>query len=262
MRPFVIIMAICLSLGAFAVLPGVAQADDDSASPAVIAFDLIRKGDRIGTHEIRFTREDDELHVAVDIAIKVRFLFLTAFSYEHRLRETWRDGRLVALEATTIQNGDDARVTGRAVGGVFEITAADGAVARLPADVLPTTYWHPRTRSAETLINTQTGEAMNVTIQPADVKTGLEAPWGEVEARRYDVSARRDWSLWYDSAGCLMSVSFAGKDGTEIAYRLTRHIDLQTTAWIANEPLLKHFATSPSLGRPADSRPAHRDGAT
>lgn len=259
LRPFVILMLLL----ALAVLDAMAPAAAQKAEPqpAEIEFDLIRKGSDIGTHQIRFTREGDALHVAIDIDIKVKFLFFTAFSYEHKVRETWRDGRLVALETTTVRNGDEARVTGRAVGQVFEVTASDGAVKRLPADVLVTTYWHPRTRSADMLINSQTGEAMDVTIRPADRMIGLEAPWGEVEARRFDVSAQRDWSLWYDPAGCLMSVSFTGKDGTEISYRLTRHIDPGTAKWIADEPLLEHFATSPTLNRPAHSQQARKDGA-
>jgi len=253
------ITAFCLSFaGVLAGSAASAEAGDSKA--AEIAFELTRKGDRIGTHRIAFTREDGALKVAVDIDIKVKFLVFTAFSYEHRVRETWRDGRLVALEATTVQNGEESRIDGRALGDVFEMTAADGSVSRLPADVLATTYWHPRTRSADRLINTQTGEVMDVTVQPADSAVELAAPWGEVDARRFDVSARRDWSLWYDPAGCLMGVSFTGKDGTEISYRLTRHIDPQAADWIAEEPLLSHFATSPTLNRPAHSQQAHRDG--
>lgn len=262
LRPLLIIMAICLSPTGIAASHSAAWAEDTASPPAVIAFDLIRKDDRIGTHRIRFTREGDALHVAIDVDIKVKFLFFTAFTYEHRVRETWRDGRLVALETTTVRNGDEARVTGRAVGQMFEVTAADGAVKRLPADILPTTYWHPRTRSADMLINSQTGEAMDVTIRPADTAIGLGPPWGEVEARRFDISGQRDWSLWYDPAGCLLSVSFTGKDGSVISYRLTRHIDPQATDWIADAPLLEHFATSPALNRPAHSQQAHRDGAS
>ncbi|GAK34901.1 hypothetical protein JCM17846_00350 [Iodidimonas nitroreducens] len=227
--------------------------DDRSAIPAQIAFDIIRKGDRIGEHIIAFTPTEQGLQVDVDIRIKVKFLFITAYSYHHQIREHWVGDRLQSYATRTRDNGKDLDAHGQIMGDDFELTDATGAVHRVPHNTLLTSYWHPDTRTASRLINSQTGAPMDVRLVPVQKDDPLIAPWGEVRADKLRVEADRQWYLWIDSMGCLFDIAFTGKDGTEIRYELKRHLDPQTAPWINDAPLLSPYVNNPMLARQQSS---------
>lgn len=229
-----------------------------------IAFEVFRNGDEFGQHRIAFSRKDDSLVVTVDIALKVKFAFFTVWSYDHQARSEWRDGRLYRLETKTDSNGKKRQVTGEATAEGFAVTDAEGRQTVLSADIVPTTYWHPQTRNQSQLLNTQTGNVLAVTIRPAETLDEIQTPWGsKVEARRHKIDAAIDWSVWYDGAGCLMSLFFvAEKDGSKIDYKLRRHLNPETAAWLKDEPLLTAYVNSPSLQRGRDvAQAASDDGA-
>ncbi|MCM0020859.1 MAG: DUF6134 family protein, partial [Tagaea sp.] len=71
------------------------------AQSRTLEFDVLREGSPIGTHRVTIDRRDDEVRVEIAIDMAVRFAFLTVYRYTHRSRETWREGRLVALDAQT-----------------------------------------------------------------------------------------------------------------------------------------------------------------
>jgi len=216
----------------------------------MIGFDVYRKGERIGRHEIAFRQADDALRVEVSIDLSITFLFFTAYSYEHRVVETWRDGGLVALQSRTDNNGEPMEVEAKAAGDRLDVIPAIGASYVLNDPILPTTYWHPRTQQAERLLNTQTGETMDVTIAAKGEREMRSTPWGPVEVQQYLVEAARDWSIWYDPAGCLAGIAFTDKRGAPIEYRLTDYPNPDVHSWIAETPLLSHFAGC-AIGKPS-----------
>jgi len=208
----------------------------DKDGGATLGFDVYREGERIGRHEITFTPAGETLRVDVAIDLRISFLFFTAYSYEHRVEEVWRDGRLIAMSSSTDNNGEPLQVSARAVEGGLKVMPAEGQAYLVAEPILPTTYWHPRTLEADRLLNTQTGEAMDVAVRSIGDREQVDTPWGPVAAQQYLVEAARDWSLWYDPAGCLAGVAFADKRGTEIEYRLTDYIAPEGFAGMSEVP--------------------------
>ena len=180
---------------------------------AALAFEVVRSGKPMGRHTITVTRSDDEVIADIAIDLEVKFAFVTLYRYEHRNRERWRGGRLVSIETRTDNDGKRLTVSGRATDEGFVVTDSDGRERVHDPDILPTSYWDPRTRDATRLLNTQTGAIANVTIAPASTDAA-DAP-----GTHYVVSGDLDLNLWYDD-GCLTKLSFrAPKDNSLIDYR-------------------------------------------
>ena len=188
-----------------------------------IAFEVLRDGSPIGSHTISFHQQDERLIVDIEIGLEVKFAFFTLFDYQHRNREVWENGRLVSIDTQTDDNGERHEVSGRAMGDGFLVSGKEEQVL-LPADVIPTSYWNPATRDAKALLNTQTGELIDVEVTPKYTQA-VEMPWGESKGQLHRISGDLEVDLWYDPAGCLLKMSFkAPGDGSTINYRANYHM--------------------------------------
>lgn len=158
------------SLAAALVL-GVAVADT-AAAQAPARFSIIRDGDApIGHHSVSFTRDDDGNTVAhVDVEIRVRVAFVTVFRYSHHSREVWRDGRLIALDSRTDNDGRRMSVRARATPAGIEVEGSAGRFLA-PADIRPTSWWRADTVRQRQLLDSQDGRILTVTVAPAGTAT-------------------------------------------------------------------------------------------
>ncbi len=188
-----------------AALPGAEQ----------IAFEVLRDGGSIGHHRVSFRRESGDLHVEIDIRLEVKLLFLTVFRYRHRNNEVWRDGRLVAIDTETDDDGEAFWLRGRAMKYGFVVEGSSGRFLA-PADVMPTSYWNPRTVERTRLLDTQRGRLIRVEIAPSGLET-IAMAGRPVEARRYKVTGDLTLDLWYTAAGEWAKTTFEAR-GAEVAY--------------------------------------------
>ena len=97
-------------IAAAAIRPARAAA----AVPADMLFDVSRKGDRIGTHAIRFTQDGGGLRVASQLDLTVKMAFITVYRYEQTGQDDWQDGALVRTSIRTIDDGKDTLVVAEA----------------------------------------------------------------------------------------------------------------------------------------------------
>jgi hypothetical protein len=184
-----------------------------------LVFDIVREGTKIGTHRFSFRRDGGRVDVAIDIDIKVKLLLLTVFAYHHNNRETWEDGRLVRLATRTNDDGETMQVDGQLTAAGFKVSGKAGEEVLAPP-VVPTSYWRTAdTVRARRMLNTQTGEVMNVTITPG-TETRIRARGETIEARHYVISGDLQLELWYDTDDVLCGLRFRASDGSVIHYAL------------------------------------------
>ena len=190
------------------------------AAPASgrVAFELTRKGSRIGTHVFDFARDGEDLAVGVAIDIRVTVALIPVYRYSHRNRERWRGNRLVAIDTETNDDGDRFFVRGAPGDGGLRVEATSGNHL-LPADIVPTSYWNTRTIGATQLLNTQDGSLARIAVAPRGAER-IETAQGPVEATAYDMSGDLKLQFWYDAAEVLARIRFQAKsDGSVIDYR-------------------------------------------
>lgn len=184
-------------------------------TPEQIAFRVMRDGEPLGRHTLNFRQENDDLHVEIDIALDVKFAFLTLFRYRHQNHETWRDGRLIALETRTDDDGEAFWVRARMTESGLRVESAEGSYTA-PSGIIPTSYWNPATTTQSQLLDTQTGAIRQVQVMPA-AKESVILEGRPAAARKYRMSGDLEMDLWYSDSGSWAKLVFVAR-GAEVEY--------------------------------------------
>jgi hypothetical protein len=183
-----------------------------------LAFDVIRKGSKIGTHNLTFVPEGDRLsvHVAVDLAIGLGPI--TLFRYNHRAIETWRAGKVQAITATTNHDGYRHQLAAiRRDDGLW--VEGDRGSYLAPPDTLPATHWN-RGMLNGPMVNTETGALMHPKVTDRGMETLATTAGSMIRARHFSLSGDIALDTWYDGTPRWVGLAFTGGDGSEVRYRL------------------------------------------
>jgi len=215
------------SLGACLVVSAPSFADNAStgAAPAwkpspgdVIAFDVLRQGNEFGSHVVRFSETSDgSLEVEVDVDLKAGLGPITLFRYELDATETWKDGKLVALEGRVNDDGTREGVRAKSEGNSL-VVDGDGYTGEVAPDILPASHWNVAQTTAQRLLSSENGELIDVTVRSLGRET-IEAGGKSVVANKYLMDSDIDVTLWYDDAGRWLKLAFEAR-GQSIEYVL------------------------------------------
>ena len=186
---------------------------------ADMAFDVLRKGKKVGDQTVSFSRGAvGDLHVKVQFHLEIAILFIKgAYTFDYSAAEIWRDNQMISMAAQVSDNGKVVKTAARLDNGVFKI---EGSYGTTFADhwVFPTNHWHRGQVQATTLLNTLTGKLVRVTIAPKGIDTVATAQ-GSIAAEHFSYNGDlRDVDVWYDAAGRWVKMSFKAKDGSVIDY--------------------------------------------
>lgn len=173
----------------------------------------------IGFHRFTRTRDDDITQITTSARFKVKFLFITAYSYEHDNAETWKNGCLNSINALTNDNGTEYRVTGSDAGNSFSFDDGESA----PTDCVSTfAYWDPSFLKSSSLLNSQTGELVDISSSDLGPDT-LIVGEQEIEARKFRLSGENlQIDLWYSPEGHWLGLESLTEGGNTIRYSIDR----------------------------------------
>jgi hypothetical protein len=182
-----------------------------------LAFDIVRKGNKIGTHVLTFQPEANRLtvQVAADIAVSLGPIVL--FRYRHRATERWEDGQVVSLDADTNDDGEKFVVRMRRDAGALAVEASGIPRYTAPTNASPATHWN-RGMLDGPFVNTQDGKLLRPSV--ASLGSTNELPRHPSPASGFALRGDCDLDTWYDAAPRWVGLRFKGRDGTEIRYEL------------------------------------------
>jgi hypothetical protein len=183
-----------------------------SASGLDAAFEILRKGDRIGDHFVDVEQLGEETTVRTRIKMRVKFGPLTVYRYDHEAEEIWRDGVVARIDSRTNDNGEKASLKVRREGDQLLIEGS-GFTGAAPLAVAPSSYWNRSLVSASALLNTQNGEIIPVKTAALGVTT---TPGG-ARAEQFHINGTVGLNIWYDGPRWVGS-NFK-IDGEELTYR-------------------------------------------
>ena len=204
------------------VLPGVGISQSRFILPNDSAnrrFSVFYKGDKIGTHTVSNAPDSGEIRVDTEIVLVVKAMFFTLFSFSHKSRERWRDGRLVSLKSTTVEHGETVEVEGAAVPQGFRVLSNGAPFIAATGALTSNSLWSPAILDQATVIDAQHGGVIGISVRKfADEQIiVLGRP---VQAARYRfITPYLAGSIWYDGAGRWVHGEFE-RDGAMIDYRL------------------------------------------
>lgn len=183
-------------------------------------FRVLLDGNEIGSHSFELVQEGDRKRLVSEARFDVKFLFFTAFRYRHQNTEEWSDDCLVEIDARTVRNGDTVVIEGQKSGESF-VVERPGETVELPACIMTFAYWNPEFLDEPKLLNPQTGEFLDVTVEELEAET-LTVRGEPREARRYRVVAKdMELELWYSRDSEWLALESTVKGGRIIRYELT-----------------------------------------
>jgi hypothetical protein len=182
------------------------------------SFAIQRNGEDIGRHEVTFERQGDRLDVRIKVEVDYRLLFIPVYRFEHEAHEVWVGGALRELRAKTNDNGESFDVVVRPNGSglVLRVNGEERDVGR---DAVPSSLWRQDMARPGQLIDPADGEVMMVNVGNAEWED-ITVRGETIRARRYVMTGDLDRELWYDAAGMLVKVRFAGEDGSDLQFRM------------------------------------------
>jgi len=183
-----------------------------------IRFNVLRKGQPFGSHEVRFDEtEDGSLVARTEVSLRAGLGPITVYRYELTARETWRDGVLVALEGELNDDGKSGRVEADAEGDRLVVDGTEFS-GEVELGILPSSHWNVLQTQAGRILSTEDGEIIEIAVSPKGRET-IEVAGEEVEAIRYLMDSDIDVDLWYDDAGRWVKLAFTAR-GQDIEYVL------------------------------------------
>lgn len=160
-------------------------------------FRVLLDDREIGFHEFRVQGSPGERQVEINAQFDVKILFFNAYSYDHQNTEVWQGNCLTGLDAVTNDNGDEYVVSGETVSDGFMVNINTDS-SRIGSDCVRTfAYWNPAILNSRNLLNSQTGEIVEVEIRDEGSDT-LEIGANRIPAQKYTlVMEDGPISLWY-----------------------------------------------------------------
>ncbi len=197
-----------------ALLIGTGTAASAAIESGNLMFQVFLDQDPIGEHSFDIRSQGDAAQVSSRASFDINFWIFTAYRYRHQSQETWQDGCLQTIDASTDDNGKDYRVRGDGAGGALDLSV-NGESRRLPGCVMTFAYWDRDFLQQDRLLNPQTGELVPVQIQ-AQGTEAVRFGGEEIAAARYKlVTDELELVLWYsDEHGWVGLESDTGKGKT------------------------------------------------
>lgn len=196
-------------------LPGRAMAPPYNP---VISFDVMRNGDRIGRHTIRFRPEGTTLTAEIDVEIAVSLGPIVFYRYGLKGRETWRDGAFVSLESETNDDGKPYWVKATRMPEHVVVEASSAPRTFFPPNAIPLTHWNYLCMERP-LFNPQNGTAIESRVVTRGEDMVPLANGGSVRAAHYSLIGKVALDDWYDADRLWTALRAPGRDGSTIEYR-------------------------------------------
>jgi len=192
-----------------------------TSAPQQWRFKVYLDEQEIGYHTVTVNPEKTRAIVQIEASFDVKFLFFTAYRYQHNNREIWENNCLRTIESNTNDNGDTFYVTGQSQNHQLALNTHNGTQS-LQGCVRTFAYWDPRLLQARRLLNAQTGEYLDVATDFIGNEE-LVINGDSIVAKRYRLkSTDVVIDLWYSQNLHWLALQTTTAGGNQLRYQLER----------------------------------------
>jgi hypothetical protein len=208
-------MALILTAGFQGGKPGWAAGVPEGR---VLAFDIMRNGEAIGTHTYHFNKSTDRTEVWIKTYIDYRLLFIPIYKFEHESREVWRDGRLTSLESNTNENGTPVKLEIHRDKNSLLVVAKDGNLY-VDREIIPASLWNHLLLNRNKTLTTVSGNLKTFQVEYVGEES-IDLRGQQTTTQHFRLIGEFERDLWYDNTDVLVGVRFEADDGSTVAYVL------------------------------------------
>jgi hypothetical protein len=208
-----------LAFSAWASTSNTLVNEDSSEDKRSWKFDVFLDDSKIGYHHFSREHIDGFEYITSEAEFEVRFMFFTVYHYRHNNTEQWRNDCLVNLESSTDDNGDEQFVTLNRNNQKNQIITSKTKVTTNDC-IRSFAYWNLSQLDASPLLNSQTGELMDVSLHKLGKET-LQTQQPPIKTTRYQlVGDDIKIDLWYTQDNQWLALQSTTENGSLIRYQL------------------------------------------
>lgn len=183
-------------------------------------FDVYLDDKKVGKHLFEVSEAGGVKQVKSEASFRYKILFVSVYRYEHSAEERWTDNCLTEFDASTNANGKRIEVSGERSGAGFLVEDGQN-LTQLPECVMTFAYWNPEFLDQPRLMNSQTGEYVDVQVERVGDEM-LDVRGQPTPATRYKLKADKvDLTLWYSRDDEWLALESVATGGHIIRYELT-----------------------------------------
>ncbi len=180
-------------------------------------FNVYLDDSPIGYHHYNLKRLGDTFELSTKAEFDVKFLFLSVYNYLHENSETWQGQCLTRLTSNTDDNGTNDFVKLRSENNRQIIETHKGIISTDEC-LRSFAYWNPELLKTQRLLNTQTGELIDIEfnrVRNETIKINKQA----INADRYRIKGEDiDIDVWYSPAQEWLALQSISEDGYVLRY--------------------------------------------
>lgn len=182
-------------------------------------FKVFYGDQEIGEHHFFVEEQGDKRKVMIEANFNIDILFINVYSYKHKNTEIWQDSCLSSIESSTDDNGDKFIVSGTSGNDVFKIDSKLG-VDEMDGCINTFAYWDMKFLENDFLLNSQTGEVVDVDISFIESEKKLIRN-KMVNTNKYEIKTDDfNIDLWYSDSGEWVALNSTTQDGTTLRYQI------------------------------------------
>ena len=195
-----------------------------------VKFDVIRKNKVIGSHEITFTENNDVLLVETNIDIKVKVLFLSAYTFTHQSTETWINGNFTKIVAhSDFEDEREYFIKGQDNNDSFLASGMDGKL-ELDKNILPSKFWNIDILKQKEIFDTQKGIVRTIDVEDLGYEE-IKVNKKNIKCNKFIFNASSnpkdkgpfpEYTLWYDENDELMKFQFTDEGRGKKTIKIVR----------------------------------------
>ena len=220
-------IATCLFIVSFS---SHARSEDDlTESKRSWNFIAYLDNSEIGYHNFEVNISDSKTTVKTQAEFDVTFMFIPVFKYEHSNFEVWNNGCLVKLNSTTNNDGEDLFVELSNSDGITQIETTSKKLSKRDC-VRSFAYWNEELIKSNVLMNTQSGELLDVTHKLVGTEKILIND-KLVDTQRYQLQGKDeqgidiDINLWYNTNNQWVALESKLENDRVLRYQLKQEIE-------------------------------------
>ena len=182
-------------------------------------FKVFLDDDEIGFHNFSLIDKGEHKEIYSKARFDVKFLFINVYSYEHDNVEHWLGQCLKSINASTNDNGEQHNVSGKIDNDTFIVNTIQKQNTYVPC-VKTFAYWDPEFLKENSLLNSQTGEMIDVESKFIDNEI-LTHKGQAIDARRYRLSGENlQIDLWYSDDDHWLALESLTEGGRIVRYAI------------------------------------------
>ena len=190
------------------------------------SFDIIRKNKIIGSYEILFSKENEDLIIETNVDILYKKLFIVFYSFSHYSKEIWRNHEFVEITGNTkFEDEREYDIKGKMLNNTFIFSGMDGE-SELENNLIPSNYWNQNVMFQDEIFDTQKGIIRKINVNHKGEETIIIND-KKIDCIKFILNASKhpkdkgpfsETTLWYSKDKELMKFNFKNPKDSSIIH--------------------------------------------